>query len=152
MGRRLGVALRQREGYPPSLLIFITSAVLCTLLPGRPGSPSLQDLHPPLSWLPAVEQSILPPCNREAEKPAVIVSADRPPTPLSTADQESPSLPRPVPSRLCGELPLPAPTPRHNQPPRALSPPPPFRHSGPLLSLPLQHPPEPATHSYFPAR
>lgn len=147
MDRRLGVALRQREGYPASLLVFVPSAVLCTLLPGRPGSPSLQGLR-----LPAAEQSILPPGDREAEKPAVTVSADRPPTPLSTADQESPSLPRPVPSRLCGELPLPAPTPRHNQPARALSPPPPFRHSGPLLSLPLQHPPEPATHSNFPAR
>ncbi|CAG09855.1 unnamed protein product [Tetraodon nigroviridis] len=98
--RRCRVALRQREEYPTSLLVFVASPILCTLLPGHPRSPSLQGLHHHLSRLHALQQSVLPPCSRETEKPAVTPSTNRSSTALSTAYQESSTLPRPVSSRL----------------------------------------------------
>lgn len=125
--RELRVADRQREESPPSLLSFIPSPVLRTLLPGRrpphPCSPSLrQGLHH-LAHLPPAQQSLLLPGSRQTERPAPAGSSNRPPAPLGAACKETSPLQGPMSSRVSGELPLPLPPPRPPQPSGAFPPP-----------------------------
>lgn len=156
--RRLRVAGQQRQDSPPSLLFFIPPAVLllAALLPGcrpaHPRSPSLRQGLRRLAQLPTAQQSLLLAGSRPSERPSPAVPAGRLPTPLGAAREEASSLQGPMFTRVSGELILPPPPPWPPQPSGAVSLPSSLRHYGPLLSLPLQLPPEPPTRSYFPAR
>ncbi|KAM7418063.1 hypothetical protein PAMA_017621 [Pampus argenteus] len=154
----LRIANRQRlpSEEPPTSLLLIPSPSLrlSALLPGcrspHPGSSSLRE---DLRLFPSAQQSLHLPGSRQTERPAAAVSANRPPALLCTAGEETSPLQGSMSSRVSGKLLLPDPPPQPPQPSGVcVFSPSSLRHGQPLLSLPLQLPPEPPTRSYFPAR